>query len=111
MSAVDLDGLRRIVRTVVGTAVVGDDCDREVLDFYAWQDAREVAEAFILDDEQHALAELLANYARGRIPPVTVADVELWLTEFQDPEAIGMSRQDLVDLVVEWRKASKSGTS
>lgn len=96
--AVDLDGLR---------AVLGGADDDAVLDFYAWQDARELADTF-LDDGCEGLAELLADYARGRIAPVALVDVAAWLAEFQAPDAMALTRADLVALAAEWQKSRSS---
>lgn len=96
---VTIDELRTLLAVSPGQSV-GDDC---ILDFYAWQDAELSADAF-LDDNCEGLAEMLVDFMRGRIKPVDLEEVTEWLKNYQDPDAIGQTREDLLALIEEFHK-------
>jgi len=101
MRRLDLDDLRALV------AVDGEDYDARVIAFYAWQDATETVAAE-LDDRRGAanLVNLLVGYMTGKFKPIEMAEVEDWVRDFQDPDAIGGDAEQLKELVEKWLKHS-----
>lgn len=83
-------------------ATEGKTDDDAVLDFYCWQDAEEMADCY-MDDNCEGLSELLQDYMRGRIKPVDIAEVTAWVKDYQDPDAIGGSRAELLELVARFK--------
>lgn len=88
-----IDELRSLVATPGKT---DDEC---VLDFYAWQDAREWADCWM--DDSDGMEETLYDWFRNGMKPVTIATVVDWLKEFEEEEDATL--EDLTNLVKEWR--------
>lgn len=70
--------------------------DENVLDFYVWQDAQEIADA-MRDDGCDGLAEMLAGWFRKGLEPATISDVVEWLKEWRD--GMELTDADLVELL------------
>lgn len=95
----ELDDLRALV------AEDGEDTDARVIAFYAWQNAAEtVAAAFEDKRGREDLTDLIAGYMTGKFKPTEMSEVEEWLREFQDPEAIGGEADEIEDMVERWRE-------
>ena len=78
--------------------------DDNVLDFYTWQDAREIADA-MRDDGCDGLDEMLAGWFRNGIKPATIGDVVEWLKEWRD--GMELTDDDLVELLRQYAAATE----
>lgn len=83
--------------------------DDAVLDLYAWQEAELMADGFI--DDSDGLADLLADYMRGRAVPVEMEQVVEWLREYQDPDAMGGTREELEALIAEFKSTRQPSST
>lgn len=92
-----IDDLRAALAT---SGKADDEC---VLAFYAWKEAQEWACMFMEDGIKDTTNALAGWFERG-IKPVTIEEVADWLKEWYDPDAIGGTDEELMDLIEEYKQ-------
>lgn len=91
-------------------ATEGMTDDDAVLEFHAWREGREWADAMI-DDGADDTAATLASWFKNGLPAVTLGEVKAWLEECANPDEIDMSDADVETHLAEWRMTTPAKKS